>query len=120
MSTQEVASRLVEMCRQGQNMEALSELYAEHCVSREMPGMPNVLTEGLTAIKAKSENWYATVEEFHGGEVSDPVVAGNYFTCKMSFDITVKGQGRSQNEELCIYEVTDGKITSEQFFYSMD
>ena len=79
MSTQEVASRLVEMCRQGQNMEALSELYAEHCVSREMPGMPNVLTEGLTAIKAKSENWYATVEEFHGGEVCDPVVAGNYF-----------------------------------------
>ncbi len=120
MSAQEVASRLVEMCRQGQNMEALAELYAEDCVSREMAGMPNELTEGLAAIKKKSEQWYATVEEFHGGQVSDPVVAGNYFTCKMSFDITFKEQGRSQMEELCVYEVTDGKISSEQFFYSMD
>ncbi len=120
MSTQEVANRLVEMCRQGQNMEALAELYAENCVSHEMPGMPNERTEGLAAITTKSQQWYETVEEFHGGEVSDPMVAGNHFTCKMSFDITFKERGRSQMEELCLYEVADGKIVSEQFFYTMD
>ena len=49
MSTQEVANRLVDMCRQGQNMEALSELYAENCVSREMPGMPNDVDDGKIA-----------------------------------------------------------------------
>ena len=120
MSTEAVANRLVEMCRQGQNMEALSELYAENCVSREMPGAPNVITEGLPAIKKKSEQWYASVEEVHGGQVGDPVVAGNYFSCTMGFDITFKEQGRIKMEEVCVYEVVDGKIASEQFFYSMD
>lgn len=119
MSTQEVANRLVEMCRQGQNMEALSELYAENCVSREMPGMPNEVTEGLAAITKKSEQWFSNVEEFHSSEVSDPIVAGNHFTCTMKFDITFKDQGRTQMEEVCVFEVADGKIANEQFFYSM-
>ena len=119
MSTQEVADRLVEMCRQGQNMEALSELYAENCVSREMPGAPVELTEGLAAIKKKSETWYATVEEIHSSEVGDPIVGGNFFSCTMGMDITFKEQGRVKFEEVCVYEVADGKIASEQFFYSM-
>ena len=119
MSTQDVASRLVEMCRQGQNMEALGELYADNCVSREMPGMPNEVTEGLPAIRKKSEEWFANVAEFHSSEVSDPIVAGNHFTCTMQFDITFKDRGRTQMEEVCVFEVADGKIASEQFFYSM-
>ena len=119
MSTQEVANRLVEMCRQGQNMEALSELYSEKCVSREMPGMPNEVTEGLSAITKKSEEWLANVAEMHSSEVSEPVVAGSHFTCTMKFDCTFKDRGRTQMEEVCVYEVADGKIANEQFFYSM-
>jgi len=119
MSTQEVANRLVEMCREGKNMEALSELYAENCVSREMPGMPNQVTEGLPAITKKSEEWLANVVEMHSAEVGDPVVVGNHFTCTMNFDCTFKDRGRTQMEEICIYEVAEGKIANEQFFYSM-
>lgn len=119
MNTQEVANRLVEMCRQGQNMEALAELYADNCVSREMPGMPNDVVEGLPAITKKSEQWLANVEEFHSTEIGDPVVVGNHFTCTMKFDCTFKDRGRIQMEEVCVYQVADGKINNEQFFYSM-
>ena len=60
------------------------------------------------------------MEEFHGGSISEPVVAGNHFTSKMNFDVTFKDRGRQQMEELAIYEVNDdGKIVNEQFFYSM-
>ena len=119
MNTQEVANRLVELCRKGKNMQALKELYADDVVSREMPGAPNAVVMGKDAVTKKSQDWYATVEEFHGGEVYEPTVAENHFSCKMKMDCTFKGQGRMQIEELAIYNVNNGKIIEEQFFYSM-
>jgi hypothetical protein len=35
----------------------------------------------------------------------------------MSFDATFKGGGRTKMDEICVYEVKDGKIVKEQFFY---
>ncbi len=119
MNTQQVANRLVEMCRKGENMQAIEELYADNCVSKEMPGIPGEVVSGKSAITQKSQDWYNSVEKFHGGGVSDPQVAGNYFTCTMDMDITFKERGRMQMEEVCLYEVNDGKIVSEQFFYAM-
>ncbi len=119
MNTQQVANRLVELCRQGENMQALKELYADNIVSTEMSGVPNAVVSGKEAVTKKSQEWYATVEEFHGNEISNPVVAGNHFTCSMKLDCTFKGQGRTKIEEVCVYEVDNGKITQEQFFYAM-
>ncbi len=119
MSTQEIANRLVELCRMGENMQALKELYDQNVVSKEMPGSPNEIISGKDAVIKKSEEWFATVEEFHGGEISDPVVAEDHFACKMKMDCTFKGQGRMQIEELAVYKVNNGKITEEQFFYTM-
>jgi limonene-1,2-epoxide hydrolase len=41
--------------------------------------------------------------------------AGTSFACAMQLDVTIKGQGRMNLNELCVYEVKDGKIISEQF-----
>lgn len=119
MNTQEVANRLVELCRQGENMQALKELYADNIVSKEMPGAPNFMVNGKEAVTKKSEDWYANIEEFHGGDVSDPIVAENHFCCTIKMDCTFKDQGRMQIEELAVYNVDNGKIVEEQFFYSM-
>ena len=40
MNTQEIAKKLVEMCRQGKYLEAQNELYAENAVSIEPEGSP--------------------------------------------------------------------------------
>ncbi len=119
MNTKQVASRLVELCRIGENMQAIKELYADEVVSKEMSGVPNAVVSGKDAVLQKGENWFATVEEFHGGEISDPQVAENHFSCTMKLDCTFKGQGRMQIEEVAVYQVNDGKITEEQFFYTM-
>lgn len=120
MSTQQTADRLVELCRKGENMQALEELYADNCVSKEMPGWPNATVEGKEAITKKSEEWLANVEEFHGAQISDPQVAGNHFSCTMDMDVTFKDRGRQQMSEVCVYEVNnEGKIVNEQFFYAM-
>jgi len=55
----------------------------------------------------------------HGIVISEPVVADNFFTVSMALDKTFKGRGRVNMEELCVYEIDEGKIVCEQFFYSV-
>ena len=119
MTTAEVAETLVSLCREGSHMEVIQDLYGDDIVSREMPGNPNEITSGIKAVFAKSENWFENLAEMHSGTVSDPVVAGNHFTTKMSMDASFKDGSRVQMDEIAVYEVKDGKIVSEQFFYSM-
>ena len=78
-------------------------------------GMGNA--EGLEAIKQKGAAFNQMVEEMHSGYSTEPVVAGNHFTVAMGMDVTMKGMGRSKMDEVAVYEVKDGKIVKEQFFF---
>ena len=119
MSTQEIANQLVELCRQGKDSQAVEELYHDQVKSVEIQGWPKEVVNGIDNIRKKHEEFQASVEEIHQNEVSDPLVAGNHFCCTMKLDVTFKGTGRVQMEELCLYEVKDGKVIKEQFFYSL-
>ncbi|MGI9548259.1 MAG: SnoaL-like domain-containing protein [Flavobacteriaceae bacterium] len=119
MTTTEVANKLVGLCREGRHLEAIDSLYGDDIVSREMPGTPNEVTTGIKSVFQKSEEWFANLEELHAGEISDPTVAGNHFSTKMTMDASFKDGSRVQMDELAVYEVRDGKIINEQFFYSM-
>lgn len=119
MKTQELAQKLVAFMRQGQMMEAQADLYADDAVSIEPEGgmMPSV-TKGKAAIAEKGKQFAAMIEERHGGEISDPVVGGDFFSVSMMLDATMKGMGRLKLEEICVYEVKNGKIVKEQFFFN--
>lgn len=119
MTTQEVADRLVSLCREGKVIEAGEELYADNIVSLEpnSPQMPKV--EGKKAVREKGNQFAQMIEATHGGEISDPIVAGDHFSIAWMMDVTMKEQGRTKMEEICNYKVKDGKIVWEQFLYSM-
>jgi hypothetical protein len=118
MSTQEIANRLVELCRVGDYATCYQELFSNDAVSIEPDHTPAPQrAEGMDAILEKGKAWQEMIEEVHGGSVGDPIVAGDNFACTMVADWTMKGQGRSQMEEICLYKVKDGKIVSEQFIY---
>ena len=119
MTTQEIANKLVAYCRSGNWEDAYKELYSPDCVSIEMEDAPGFTqrAEGMDAIKAKGEQWQGMLDEFYGMEVSDPVVAGDHFSCSMVMDVKMKGRERAKDEEIALYRVKDGKIVSEQFFY---
>ena len=51
------------------------------------------------------------------GFFGDPVIGGNYFSFACMLDATMKGMGRVKFEEICVFQVKDGKVVSEQFFY---
>ena len=118
MTTQEVATRFNELAQSGQWNQIQEELYAENAVSIEPPGAQGLQSvEGLDAIKKKGEMFQQMVEEVHSGYSADPFVAGNYFSVAMGMDCTMKGQGRMKMDEIAVYEVKDGKIVKEQFFF---
>ncbi|MFD2914747.1 nuclear transport factor 2 family protein [Psychroserpens luteus] len=119
MNTKEVAQKWAQLCREGKNLDCINELYAENVVSKEMPGMPGEIVSGKQNVWNKNKEWLDNVVEFHGGDIGEPTIADNHFTSKMTFDVTFKDRGRQQMEELAVFGVKDGKISSEQFFYNM-
>lgn len=116
-STQEVAARFHELSQQGQFDKIQEELYADNCISIEPAHAPFKTVEGLEAIKQKGKEFGEAVEEMHGGYSKEPQVAGNHFSVAMGMDVTMKGQPRMNMEEIAVYEVKDGKIVKEQFFF---
>jgi hypothetical protein len=118
MTTQEIANRLVELCRQGNYNAAQEELYAADAVSEEPVHAQGLQTvHGIEAIKAKGAQFQGMIETVHSAYVSDAVVAGNRFAIAQGMDITMKEMGRMDMQEIAVYEVKEGKIVKELFIY---
>ena len=118
MTTRDIANRLNELFKENKWMEAQDELFSEDAISIEPDHSPGLKrAEGLEAIKKKGRDFNEMVEEVHGGYASEPIVAGNHIAVTMGMDATYKGMGRQKMDEIVVYEVKDGKIVKEQFFY---
>jgi len=118
MTTNEIANRLVELCRKGEWETAQKELFAQDAISIEPHSTPafEKETKGLDAIMEKGHKWSEMVQSVNKLEVSDPVVANNSFACTMHMDVTMKNKEQMDMTELCAYQVKDGKIVAEQFY----
>ena len=117
-TTQEVANRLSELFKENKWNEAQDELFSEDAQSIEPPHAQGLQTvKGIDNIKKKGQDFQSMVEEVHGGYAGEPIVAGNFIAVAMGMDVTLKGMGRKQMDEIALYEVKGGKIVREQFFY---
>jgi hypothetical protein len=117
MTTQEIANRFNELAQQGQFDTILNELYARNVKSIEPAHSGWQSVDGLDKVIEKAKQFHDAIEEMHGGYTNAPQVAGNFFTCTMGMDVTMKGQPRRKLDEVAVYEVRDGKIVLEQFFF---
>lgn len=118
MNTNQIANRLVELCRKGQWETAQKELFAKDAVSIEPQETPAFKkeTKGLNAILEKGQKWGSMVESVNQLEVSEPIVADNAFACTMHMDVTMKNKEHWDMTELCTYQVKNGKIVEEHFY----
>jgi ketosteroid isomerase-like protein len=118
-----VANKLVENCRTGQEAAGLDALYHPDAVSVEamaMPGQETGAVTGIAAIKAKHDWWYGAFE-MHSTTAEGPFLHGaDRFAVIFGMDTTERATGtRMQMREVAIYTVAAGKITREEFFYSL-
>lgn len=122
MTTREIATRLVALCREHQNMEAVRALYSDDIVSVEAvegQGMPREM-RGKEAVLGKGQWWFDN-HVIHSSEVSGAMYHGDdRFACVMKYDVTFKVTGqRFKMEEIALYTVANGRIVREEFFYDM-
>ena len=121
MNTMDIANKMVELCRQGKNMEALNTLFADDVVSVEAGAAPGMERElrGLAAVKAKGEWWLAN-HEVHSAALAGPWPHDDRFIVGFQYDVTNKPSGqRMKLDEVGLYEIRNGKIVREEFFYHM-
>ena len=91
MSTEEVAMRLVELCKGTEWKKAVDELYANDIVSVEPHTVGNVPAEvkGIDRVRGKND-WWEKNMEVHDSKVSGPFVAGDTFVVRFDVDATDK------------------------------
>ena len=117
MSVRTVASKFVELCRQGKNFDVMRTMYAPDIVSVEGDGKETV---GQDSVIKKSEDWVSD-KTFNGETVAGPFFNGanpDQFVVFFTLDVTPKASGqRITLQEVGVYTVKNDKITREQFFY---
>lgn len=120
MNTMEIANKLVELCRQGKNDDAVTTLFSPDAVSveafappgsqQEMKGIPAILGKGV---------WWRDNHEIHSATVTGPWPHGNRFIVGFQHDVTHKPSGRRMKmDEMGLYTIENGNIVREEFFYS--
>lgn len=122
--TLDVGRRLVELCRQGKNLEAVDTLYSPDILSIETHGdaqMPARM-QGVEAVRGKNQ-WWFDHHQIHSAEVNGPYPHGDRFIVRTRYDATPDigpmANQRMTFEEAALYTVRGGKIVQEEFFYHM-
>jgi hypothetical protein len=118
LTTQEVAERFNELAQQEKWFEIQDEFFADNVKSIDPPNSPYFgYAEGKAVVRKKGEDFVKNIEAAHKMYTTQPVIAGNHFAVGRNMEITVRGFGRIKIDEIMLYEVKDGQIVSEQFFY---
>jgi len=118
MTTQEVAARFNELAQQEKWFEIQDEFFADNVRSIDPPNSTYFkYAEGKVPVRKKGEEFVKKIQEVHRRYTTHPVISGNHFAVGRNVDITVEGFGRVKIDEIMLYEVKDGEIVLEQFFY---
>jgi ketosteroid isomerase-like protein len=120
VTTAAVAHELVDLCREGRNMEAIDRLYSPDIVSVESMGneqMPATMT-GIDAVRGKNQWWYDNFEVV-SALVGGPFVGEDQFAVQHEYETREKATGKTMRMiEIALYTVKNGKIVHEHFFYN--
>lgn len=118
MTTQEVAARFNELAQQEKWFQIQDEFFAKNVKSIE-PSHAQFLgyAEGKANVRKKGEDFVNRISAVHSASTTEPVVGGNYFAVGRQMEITHQEHGRIHMNEIMMYEVKNGEIILEQFFY---
>ncbi|MGB3801063.1 MAG: SnoaL-like domain-containing protein [Lewinella sp.] len=119
MTTQAVAQRYHELMQTGQIEQVLKELYSPDIISLE-PLNDSQLprrTEGMAAYREKEKLYFGQIEQMYASFLSPPAVSTVHFTVMLGMDVTIRGKSRKEKKEIGVFEVRDGKIVREEWFY---
>lgn len=118
ITTAEIAKRFNELAQQEKWFEIQEAFFADHVKSIDPVNSPYMgYAEGKDQVRKKGEDFIKKIEAFHGASTTEPTVGGDYFAVGREMDLTLQDVGRIQIKQIMLYQVKEGQIVSEQFFY---
>jgi hypothetical protein len=114
MTTQEIATRLVELYNEGNALQAEEELYAGTIISHEQDASRNATGKAAVMEKTKQAHSFAKTVNKAEGKVLG--VNNNSFLVRFEMDMILKDDTHMIGGEYAFYLVEDGKVTQEYFF----
>lgn len=119
MTTQEVAKRYYELIQLKKYAQIQEELYAPNAISIEPQNDSNLplIVEGIPAMQQKEALFFSQVDQMFGDKMSEPIVSNFFFAQMTEMDVKMKGKERKIKGQIGVFEVRNGKIVKEQFFY---
>jgi hypothetical protein len=112
----EIANGLKEMLSERKFVEAYQLLFSDDAESIDPLNTSGQPLKGLTTLLDREKDFLSRIAAINKISLSDPIIAGSYFTFSLKMAFEVQNQGHMEVEEICLYKVKDGKIISQQFF----
>ena len=98
----------------GRALEAFEELYDDNVVMQENTEVEH---RGKDLNRKREQEFFATIEEFHGGKVLASGHGGDVSFTEYDMDVTLKGVGRIQMVQVAVRRWKAGKIVHERFYH---
>jgi hypothetical protein len=118
LTIQEIVARYEELAKKEKWLEIQDEFFAGNVTSTDPKhSLYFGYAEGKAAVRKKGDDFIKKITDFHGAYTTPAIIGGSHFAVGRGVDITVEGFGRIKIDQIMLYEVKDGKIISEQFFY---
>lgn len=106
---------LNQMILSGKPMEAFEKFYADDVEMQENADPP---AKGKDVNRKREEEFFSSVEQFHGAEVLSSGVGDNVTFSEWVMDVSFKGGQRMKLEQVAVRRWRDGKIAKERFYYN--
>lgn len=107
MTTLEIANRLIKLCRNSEFIKAEEELYGSDIIHIEANGME---FKGFENVLLKEKEFIENLKANPMVKISEPLIAGDYFTIRMYMEFNHKELGFKKVDEIIVYKVNNGKI----------
>jgi hypothetical protein len=107
----------LDMLQKGQMLEAFEKYYADDVIMQENNEPPRV---GKDKNREFEKEFLSGVEAVHDSQIKNVAIdpKKNIAMIQEYMDMTMKGVGRVQMEEVSVQTWKDGKIVHEHFFYN--
>lgn len=115
MNVHAIDTRINELILSGKALDAFDEFYADDVVMQENSDAPFV---GKVLNRQREFEFFGSIEEFFGATLLASAVNGDTTFSQWSWDLSLKGIGRIEMNQVAVRTFKGGKVAHERFYYS--
>lgn len=110
----ELDKKLNDLILAGKVLEGFEEFYDDNVVMQENSDPE---TRGKDANRKREQEFLASVEAWHSGEVLSVAAGADISFSEWRMDVTLKGVGRIALDQVAVRRWKNGKVVHERFYH---